>query len=142
MFWLLLYTNWKTYACTILIPITMRETLTTTPRRAKAMVTKVATEKPADKLAYKFTVAGKYYAGAGKGKEINFYKPETFILPEVVEYVSGRGFRKEMVEGKEVKIPIPIKTRSNALRCALHIIQRYHLVPRLRERYEDFGGFR
>lgn len=86
---------------------------------------------------YRFTVQGQYYAPSGdEGKTaLKFFKGEVFELPEVCRYPMGKKFKTVIKDGKEVQIAVPRILKSNVQNVALHLIRRYHLLPRLREKY-------
>lgn len=91
------------------------------------------------KVGYEFTVAGEYKGSGADGKAVKrFFKDEVFYLPETVSYVSGREYEETVVNGRIVKKTKPKIVKSNALRCAQHVLLRYHLPFRLKEKYDDF----
>jgi len=92
--------------------------------------------------AYEVTVKGQYYASSGRDRFLKTYGPEKFLLPEVVEIVTGRKEVKKKVEGQQVKRFEIVKSRLNALRCAQHVIQRQLLPDRLSEKHPACVSFR
>jgi hypothetical protein len=107
---------------------------------AKKQIAKKSTA--AKKIAWEFTVQGEYRAMSPNGVVLKHYKSEVFILPEIVEYVSGVVSVDKVVDGKTVKRSEPKISRSNATRVAQHVILRYHLPVRMKEKYPDFKSVR
>ena len=96
-----------------------------------------------DKKGYNVTVAGQFYAGSGKDKQLRAFKSEVFFIPETVEISIGRKFVEKLnADGKKIKVSVPNKKTVNGLKAAQHVIQRRLLGDRLSEKYEDFAGVR
>ena len=98
------------------------------------------------RIGYAFTVQGQYWATTDKGsKALRHYRNEVFVLPEIVSFKEGRKrVKRKDADGNfiETHETTPIVKRMHALRCFKHVIRRYHLEPRLKEKYEDYVGVR
>jgi len=95
------------------------------------------------------TVQGQYYSRSPQGKVIAFYGPETFLLRKKETYTEGRKWKKTIVKSqregepdKEIKESVPNIVTMPTTKCALHVVRRYHLEPRLKEKLPDYAGVR
>jgi len=92
---------------------------------------------------YKITVRGQYRSRSEAGVSIKFFEPLTFTLPEFSEYKNGQKWKKHKTpDGIEKRISVPNIVRQNTINCANHMIQRYYLIPVLKEKYPDFVSLR
>lgn len=92
---------------------------------------------------YEVGVSGVYYSlDQSTGiKTKKFYKNEAFRLPKIIKY--KQGMKKITItqdDGTVIEKVVPDMIESNSLTCALHIIRRYHIEERLKEKYPDYIG--
>ena len=90
---------------------------------------------------YEIVVQGQYYSINDNGiRTKKFYKNEKFFLPKEIDYAEGREKVDKVVNGKTIKVIQPKIVRANSLRVAQHIIRRYHIEARLKEKLPDYTG--
>lgn len=89
-------------------------------------------QKGIQKKGYRITVRGEYRAALGRDKNIQIFRDEVFILPEIVQYREGRTRPKKNETGQVVEHSRPIIKRANALRIAQKVLMRYYLPDRLK----------
>lgn len=87
---------------------------------------------------YKITVMGEYTARGPQGKISKFFKKEEFVLPEISTYRLGNIWEFYMVKNQKKKRSIPNIITQNSMHCYKHLLKKYYLPPRLREKHEDF----
>lgn len=90
---------------------------------------------------YRVVVTGTYIATNEHGvKTKRFYKGESFDLPKVVSYKNGMHEIEIEVDGQTRTKVVPNIIKENASRgnVALHIIRRFHIEDRLKEKHEDY----
>ncbi len=98
---------------------------------------------------YELTAEGEYIVITDSGLKPRFFK-ETFKVPKLVQFSTNMKQLYKIVDkktdedgnvtGRRVKDKVvPIVLTEHVLRCANHYIQRYLLIPRLREKYKDQG---
>lgn len=103
-------------------------------------------KKDADNMApgYEVTVSGQYYSVNENGnKSPKTYKPQKFQFPKIVSY--KKGVKKEYTEhedGSKTSRVVPDVVPANALNIALHLVKNFHIIPRLKQEYDDFAGLR
>lgn len=72
-----------------------------------------------------------------------FFKDESFDFPEFVSYRAGFKEEKYTTEdGRLIKNVKPDIQRAHIKRVGLHIIQRYYIDERLKEKYPEFTSVR
>lgn len=92
---------------------------------------------------YAVEVTGQYYGRNEAGvKSLKFYKKETFLFPEIVTFSASKEMVDVEVDGMVRSVGVPKVERANALHVCLHLIRRYYIEDRLKEKYPDYVGIR
>ncbi len=97
---------------------------------------------------YEVAVTGQYIATNEHGvKTKKFYKKESFTLPEISAYKNGMKSEIYTVENpdplgepikKKREVPNIIRENTSRGNVALHMIRRFYIEDRLKEKYEDY----
>jgi len=94
---------------------------------------------------YVITVQGQMFSRDPKSglKTQKFYKDEKFYFPKIVSFVDGKEKVEVSVDGVIRSVAKPKISKANALNVCQHLIRKYHIEDRLKEKYPDvFTGVR
>lgn len=95
-----------------------------------------------NKPGLEVTVKGQYYCNVERGKTLKIYKNEIFFLPETMIIQTGFENYIKIIDGRRVKRARPKKEKVSTRIWIQHIIMRLCVPPRLKDKYEDYGGLR
>lgn len=91
---------------------------------------------------FEVTVKGQYYCNDGKNKVLKLFRDEVFHLPETMIIQTGYEWVVKIIDGRRVRKSQIKKERVSTRIWLKHIVKRYCLPSRLKEKYEDFNGIR